>query len=103
VPEILREPVDVRAYFSAAHNRIDLYAKVPMGVMVAERKRVAEGDEHPRLLSLSLDEAQRLMDMLWEAGIKPAGAAGSAGQAEAMRSHIADLQKVVDRLLPAKA
>ena len=46
-------------------------------------------------LSLEQDQAQELMDMLWDAGLRPAGAAGSAGQLGAVENHLADMRKMV--------
>lgn len=45
--------------------------------------------------------AQSLADDLWDAGIRPRGAAGSAGQLEAVQAHLADMQKLAARLFEA--
>ena len=44
--------------------------------------------------SLAHEQAQRLMDDLWRAGVRPSDE-GTVGQLEAMRAHIKDLQKIV--------
>jgi glycine cleavage system aminomethyltransferase T len=49
---------------------------------------------HPTL-RLPLDAAQRLMDELWQAGVKPSQSIGSTGQVEAIKYHLEDMRKLV--------
>lgn len=44
---------------------------------------------------LSADAAQRLMDDLWDAGVRPAEGAGSAGQLAATVRHLEDMRTLV--------
>jgi hypothetical protein len=53
------------------------------------------------LIELSRDDAQGLFNELWRAGLRPTTEIGSEGERVALKNHIADLQKVVDRVLPA--
>jgi hypothetical protein len=46
-------------------------------------------------LRLPLDAAQRLMDELWQAGVKPSQSIGSTGQVEAIKYHLEDMRKLV--------
>lgn len=46
-------------------------------------------------LRLPTEVAQRLMDELWHAGLRPAEGKGSAGQLAAMQAHLADMRKLV--------
>ena len=48
-----------------------------------------------RLVMLDREEAQQLMDELWNAGIRPAGATGSIGQLSAVQYHLEDMRKLV--------
>lgn len=48
-------------------------------------------------IQLSGDEASRLADELWEAGVRPKGQAGTAGQIAAMQAHIDDLREILSR------
>lgn len=48
---------------------------------------------------LTADEAQEAMDSLWEAGIRPSQGKGSAGQLEAVQSHVKDLRKIAFKTL----
>jgi hypothetical protein len=43
--------------------------------------------------------AQRLADMLWDAGFRAKGAQGSAGQLEAMAAHLKDMRNLAFDLL----
>lgn len=46
-------------------------------------------------LRLDMDKAQVLMNELWDCGIRPAGAKGSAGQLKAVERHLEDMRKLV--------
>ena len=56
---------------------------------------VTLGERVPLLAALSDAAAQQLMDSLWDAGIRPAGAAGSAGQLSAVEKHLNDMRALV--------
>jgi hypothetical protein len=43
---------------------------------------------------ISVDAAQSLMNQLWECGLRPAQAAGSAGQLAATQYHLEDMRKI---------
>lgn len=43
-------------------------------------------------LECSNDDLQRLVDQLWEAGIRPRAAKGSAGQLDAVQDHLNDMR-----------
>jgi hypothetical protein len=51
---------------------------------------------------LQEEAAQQLMNALWECGIRPAQAAGSAGQLEAQRAHLEDLRRLVFDKAPVR-
>lgn len=44
---------------------------------------------------------QQLMDELWRVGIRPTEGKGSAGALAATERHLADMQSLVDKLLPS--
>lgn len=50
-------------------------------------------DEPP--LRLRQEEAQRLMDELWNCGIRPSEGTGSAGALAATQRHLEDMRKLV--------
>ena len=62
---------------------------------ITEFVQVNEGDEVAPLIRLDQEEVQQLINALWDAGFRPAGAAGSAGQLSAVENHLTDMQKIV--------
>lgn len=56
----------------------------------------------PPRLPLGDAVAQRLADSLWDAGFRPRGAAGSAGQLDAMRAHLEDVRRIARDFLDGK-
>jgi len=58
--------------------------------------KVAEGAFGPGpAFRVSPEDAQLLMDSLWECGLRPQAGAGSAGQLDATRDHLADMRRIV--------
>jgi len=47
------------------------------------------------VVKLSPEEAQGMMDALYEAGVRPAAAAGSVGQLKAVAYHLEDMRALV--------
>ena len=56
------------------------------------------GKEIAPALRIRREEAQSLMDELWNCGLRPTSGAGSAGQLEAIQNHLKDLQKLVFKI-----
>ena len=50
-------------------------------------------------MSFTLDEAQRLMDELWNCGLRPSEGMGSAGSLAAVERHLKDMQSITKGLL----
>ena len=53
---------------------------------------------HPTL-EFRRDDAQKLMDELWNCGLRPTEGSGSAGSLAATERHLADMQKIAFKLL----
>jgi hypothetical protein len=53
-----------------------------------------EGQAQEPFVRLDREAAQELMDDLWQCGVRPAGAAGSVGQLDATRKHLADIRAI---------
>lgn len=47
------------------------------------------------MMSMDVEAAQKLMEELWSAGIRPAAAAGSMGQLSAVQYHLEDMRSLV--------
>jgi len=79
---------------------LQLAQKHPDGrVRFAEEVKMAEvpvGQVTPSMLHIEHEEVQQLMDMLWNAGIRPSLEDGTTGQRAAMQDHINTLKKHCD-------
>lgn len=87
------------SHYNVASDCIDLFIKDETKKSVATKiifESYTPGDRMVSpVLSLEHSEAQRLMDSLWDAGIRPIAAKGSAGQLEATKYHLEDMRKLV--------
>lgn len=54
-------------------------------------------------LALNDQRAQRLMDSMWDAGLRPSHGVASAGVEECLKSEVAYLREKVDELLKERA
>lgn len=57
-------------------------------------EEVPEGTRTDPCLILKATEAQRLMDELWNCGLRPSEGTGSAGSLAATERHLKDMQKL---------
>jgi len=53
------------------------------------------GTRKPPAIEMTNEDAQRLMDELYNAGIRPTEGVGSPGQVKALQDHLADMRKIV--------
>lgn len=60
-----------------------------------EIQKLEEGELMPILFKLDPGEAQKLIDDLWDCGLRPSEGAGSAGAMMAVQNHLKDTQKIV--------
>jgi hypothetical protein len=54
------------------------------------------------MLCMSYTEAQKLMDQLWDCGLRPSEGSGSAGALAATERHLKDMQRIVFSNLESK-
>lgn len=54
-----------------------------------------QGDYTSPFMSLYPEEAQQLMNEMYDAGLRPSQSAGSAGQLDAVKYHLEDMRKLV--------
>jgi hypothetical protein len=74
---------------------IDLFAAQPLTFT-----KLPEGEYADRpAMRLRTEEAQRLMDELWNAGLRPSEGTGSAGSLAATERHLKDMRDVAFGLL----
>ena len=64
--------------------------------IVMEDMNIGDDVYHgPPTISMRSDFAQKVIDALWEAGLRPSGGHGSAGQLGATEKHLADMRAIV--------
>lgn len=66
--------------------------------LVFEKRSVSE-DNGPPALSLTMQDAQDLIDQLWRCGLRPSEGSGSAGALAATQLHLKDMQTITFELL----
>lgn len=97
---MMDEKLNIRATAAPWHAGVDLL--IIQGSSVGRNvvmERVEEGLIVQPTVRLGRDEAQTLMDDLWNAGIRPTEGAGSAGSLRATEKHLADMRLIAFRQL----
>lgn len=89
--EIWNDSIDVHM---AERNPRGLYVAQPLTFI-----EQPEGAIHDPFLRLRLEDAQRLIDELWNCGLRPSEGTGSAGSLRATEKHLADMQRIAFMLL----
>jgi hypothetical protein len=64
-----------------------------------EMREAVEGQELSPAITLNPNQAQELIDSLWQAGLRPTEGTGSAGSLKATENHLADMRKIAFKLL----
>lgn len=90
------EKLEVRAMSAPWNRGVEFLIK--QGNATAEPIVMKEREEFAYCessFSLKADEAQTLMDDLWNAGLRPTEGTGSAGALAATQRHLDDMRKLV--------
>lgn len=92
--------LDFRGQRNIFSDRIDLMlVENSMGMKsVATQiifKTLDEGTYVDPILRLETNDAQKLMDELWQCGLRPTEGTGSAGSLAATERHLEDMRKLV--------
>ena len=100
-------PVKIRAEKSWCRNAIELLITDPsfprngevkvITSMIGETQR--EGTLCEPSAILKFQEAQVLMDDLWQAGLRPTEGTGSAGAMKAVENHLKDMRTLVSKIM----
>lgn len=94
----------VRAFHDIVCNGVKVYAVGPLrdgkrAVGQLQWSEVNEGDDFPVAMTIPIEQAQGLMDDLWNAGVRPTEGNGSAGAMRAAERHIEDLRAIAFKTL----
>lgn len=93
----------MRASATPWRNSVAIYMGNPKMGYVVEKvifKKVEDGlipTIYDAPIQLTLDEAQVLMDDLWNAGLRPTEGTGSAGSLRATERHLDDMRKIASK------
>lgn len=86
-----------RSRFGAGVS-IHLLQRIGGNVAVAKplvMEKIEEGHFAEPCMTLDITSAQRLMDELWQCGLRPSEGTGSAGALAATERHLADMRRLV--------
>lgn len=98
-------PMEIMARREDWNDGISVYMRqrtVGHGAMVAEpviMVMVEPGMRMNPMLMLGIQQAQQLMDELWQCGLRPTEGTGSAGSLAATERHLKDMQTIALGLL----
>lgn len=90
------EVFERRIHLSGVAKRIDGKIHAIKGLQI---EVLAEDSAIYPFCSLSPEEAQILIDTLWDCGVRPTAGAGSAGAMLATQAHLGDMRKLVNHLM----
>lgn len=91
-PPHLRGGIDVRIVDRNFKQCVTSLSTEPLGV----------GETIPVLMRIDDTQAQRMMDELWDCGIRPTQGAGSAGSLAATQAHLEDMRSIAMDLIKSK-
>ena len=102
---MINDSIGLTVYMNPARNTYDVYLHSTDGVKTIARpvqiifEDSEPGTYHEPSFSFSPEVAQRLMDQLWTAGLRPNNGEGGPAQVAAMAHHLADMRAIVARQL----
>jgi hypothetical protein len=68
-------------------------------VLMEDQEEGVHYPVHPTF-SMHVDDVKRMMQELWDQGIRPEGISTSEGEIGAVRAHLKDTQELLNRVLP---
>lgn len=83
-------------------NRYEALSQSDGGGFAWRKAALFEYDNPNDGIPLDADQAQRLMDSLWDCGLRPAAGSGSAGSLAATQDHLATAKKLLDHFMAAQ-
>lgn len=111
--EIVRQPLyharmDIHIFADGEETGClgDTTFRLPAVVQPVRMMTLGENEQglvHRPAMSITRDDAQALMDALYDAGVRPTNGAGSVGQLAATERHLADLKTIAFNALKITA
>lgn len=97
--------IQVRAFRNGyRHDTVSIYVDCEDGSKIFsakpiefEQRELYEVDSEP-YLEISKHIAQKLIDDLWDCGLRPSEGSGSAGQLAATQKHLEDMRKLLSKV-----
>jgi len=99
------KPIEIMAKREEWDYGISLYARqvtVGHGMVIAQPmalKSHKAGQPAQPFIKLEIQQAQQLIDELWQCGLRPSEGTGSAGSLKATENHLSDMRKIVFKKL----
>lgn len=91
----MNEPIKIRAAPAPWYSGVELLVKQGKSVGISVQMQAApESAVMEPTLRISNNEAQTLMDDLWNAGLRPTEGTGTAGALKATEVHLADMRRI---------
>jgi hypothetical protein len=101
---IIRDNTTAHAYYDFAWDCIQVRLFKPVLDYTGALKQrliakpieyipIPDGQSEPTA-AMRAEQAQELMDSLWDCGFRPTQGAGSAGQLDAVKYHLEDMRKI---------
>jgi hypothetical protein len=98
-------PVEMMARREEWNEGVSIYMRqrtVGQGCLTAAQVSmvaIALGERAEPMMRLGIEQAQQLMDELWQCGLRPTEGSGSAGSLAATERHLKDMQAIAMGLL----
>lgn len=96
--DIMHQRYDVSVVLDHKHGNYAVAMPLTMKTISEED----QGAHLPPAMSLTKESAVRLMDALWEVGIRPSNGEGNAGELAATKHHLDDMRKIVFDMMELK-
>lgn len=85
---------DAIALYIGEYNALGEVGAVARPLIFEKMDRTQMTYPNDPAMSISMKDAQRLMDELWHCGLRPSEGSGSAGSLRATEKHLDDMRKI---------
>lgn len=104
---MIDDKLELMARLEHFNRGVSLYARIKRDGASSIAKPIIFEDQDPSLtvnsfITLDMNQAQSLMDELWQCGLRPTEGTGSAGSLAATQKHLEDFRKIAFKGLDIK-